>query len=86
MRRSRTSNPATSERPYSFTSEGLRLMKTQDQDPGLLSALRARDGWGDAVTALRTVWASAGDQATEHAAQYGQVYEWRRGAMVVDVC
>lgn len=47
--------------------------------------LRQREGWADAVENLKQLTASHGRTAQSAAADYANVYEGRRGAMVVDV-
>lgn len=56
-------------------------MSTED----VLTVLRRREGWSEAVANLRLLAAHSGDDARRTADAYGNVYEGRRGAMVFDV-
>lgn len=51
----------------------------------MLTPLQQRDGWAEAVENLKDLAASAGESAQAAAADYANVYQGRRGAMVVDV-
>ncbi|HLR95839.1 MAG TPA: hypothetical protein VK053_15045 [Jiangellaceae bacterium] len=51
----------------------------------LLTLLRKREGWSEAVARLRNLAESSGDDARRAADAYARVYEGRRGAMVFDV-
>src|SRR5699024_11762210 len=51
----------------------------------LLTLLRKREGWSEAVAKLRDLAESSGDDARRAADAYARVYEGRRGAMVFDV-
>lgn len=51
----------------------------------LLTLLRKREGWSEAVARLRNLAESNGDDARRAADAYARVYEGRRGAMVFDV-
>lgn len=53
--------------------------------PGVLTVMRKRTGWPEAVERLRALAASRGDGPQRAAAEYAGVYRGRRGAMVFDV-
>lgn len=51
----------------------------------MLTILRKREGWVEAVAKLEDLAAQKGDDARRAAKDYANVYEGRRGAMVFDV-
>ncbi|MGP9843332.1 hypothetical protein [Brachybacterium sp. 107] len=53
--------------------------------PGMLTLLRKREGWADAVVKLKGLADEKGDEARAAARTYANVYKGRRGAMVFDV-
>ena len=53
--------------------------------PSVLNILRKRAEWSRAVESLLRLFATKGDAARKAAAEYGEVYRGRRGAMVFDV-
>lgn len=53
--------------------------------PEMLTLLRKREGWAEAVTKLKDLAERKGDDARDAARAYANVYEGRRGAMVFDV-
>jgi hypothetical protein len=50
-----------------------------------MDLLRARPGWTEATRQLRAAWTDVGQTAQEKAANYGLVFQSRRGSMIVDV-
>ena len=53
--------------------------------PDVLILLRRRPEWKPAVSKLRDLLAQHGDEACRRADNYGQIYQGRRGSMVLDV-
>lgn len=53
--------------------------------PEMLTVLRKREGWPEAVAKLKDLAEQKGDDARGSAKDYANVYEGRRGAMVFDV-
>jgi hypothetical protein len=51
----------------------------------VLAILRRRPEWKPAVARLRNLAAQQGDEARHYAEGYGQMYQGRRGSMVLDV-
>lgn len=51
----------------------------------MLTVLRKREGWAEAVVKLKELAEQKGDDARDAARAYANVYEGRRGAMVFDV-
>ena len=51
----------------------------------VLTVLRRRPEWESAVSKLRDLLAQHGDEARQRAGDYGQIYQGRRGSMVLDV-